>query len=318
MIEGESDDNCKIVATISSASPSRSAVLEQLNDDDEWDEAAKAKSKSGKVSFKIEATDEDDLWLDGDFTFRVVVAKSGSNKAYTSKEYTFTFTPAESTDEDEDEDSGSGEASSKQKSKSTGDKKLDAVMDKMDDKNTTFDDDCKKSFGEDCKLMFTPTGPVWAKLSAAKWQPMCEKLLKQSADNCKKMYGSFGPPSGGSNNQPSSGGSNNQPSSGGSNNQPSSGGSNNQPSSGGSNNQPSSGGSNNQPSSGGVAITAESIKKACTTAGIEDCTAIVKLMMDGMASGKPPDPQAMNKLLGNKMDAFLKAMGFPSQPSTSK
>ena len=206
MIEGESDDNCKIVATISSASPSRTAVLEQLNDDDEWDEAAKAKSKSGKVSFKIEATDEDDLWLDGDFTFRVVVAKSGSNKAYTSKEYTFTFTPAESTDEDEDEDSGSGEASSKQKSKSTGDKKLDAVMDKMDDKNTTFDDDCKKSFGEDCKLMFTPTGPVWAKLSAAKWQTMCEKLLKQSADNCQKMYGSFGQPSGGSNNQPNSGG----------------------------------------------------------------------------------------------------------------
>ena len=291
MIEGESDDNCKIVATISSASPSRTAVLEQLNDDDEWDEAAKAKSKSGKVSFKIDATDEDDLWLDGDFTFRVVVAKSGSNKAYTSKEYTFTFTPAESTDEDEDEDSGSGEASSKQKSKSTGDKKLDAVMDKMDDKNTTFDDNCEKSFGADCKLMFTPTGPVWAKLSAAKWQPMCEKLLKQSADNCKKMYGSFGPPSGGSSGQPSSGGSNNQPSSGG---------------------------SNKQPSSGGVAITAESIKKACTTAGIEDCTAIVKLMMDGMASGKPPDPQAMNKLLGNKMDAFLKAMGFPSQPSTSK
>ena len=308
MIEGESDDNCKIVATISSASPSRSAVLEQLNDDDEWDEAAKAKSKSGKVSFKIDATDEDDLWLDGDFTFRVVVAKSGSNKAYTSKEYTFTFTPAEEEEEDED-DSGSGEASSKQKSKSTGDKKLDAVMDKMDDKNTTFDDNCEKSFGADCKLMFTSTGPNWAKLSTAKWQPMCEKLLKQSADNCKKMYGSFGPPSGGSNSQPSTGGSTQGPSTGGS------GG---QPSTGGSKNQPSSGGSNSQPSSGGVAITAESIKKACTTAGIADCTAIVKLMMDGMASGKPPDAQAMNKLLGNKMDAFLKAMGFPSQPSTSK
>ena len=281
MIEGESDDNCKIVATISSTSPSRSAVLEQLNDDDEWDEAAKARSKSGKVSFKIDATDEDDLWLDGDFTFRVVVAKSGSNKAYTSKEYTFTFTPAEEEEEDED-DSGSGEASSKQKSKSTGDKKLDAVMDKMDDKNTTFDDNCEKSFGADCKLMFTSTGPNWAKLSTAKWQPMCEKLLKQSADNCKKMYGSFGPPSGGSNSQPSTGGS------------------------------------TQGPSTGGVAITAESIKKACTTVGIEDCTAIVKLMTEAMASGKPPDPQAMNKLLGNKMDAFLKAMGFPSQPSTSK
>ncbi len=333
MIEDESDDNCKIVATISSASPSRSAVLEQLNDDDEWDEAAKARSKAGKVSFKIDATDEDDLWLDGDFTFRVVVAKSGSNKAYTSKEYTFTFTPAESTDEDED--SGSGEASSKQKGKSTGNTKLDTVLDKMDDKNTTFDDDCKKSFGADCTLMFTSTGPNWSKLTAAKWQPMCEKLLKQSAANCKLMYGKSAPPpgsdnqpssggsnnqpsSGGSNNQPSSGGSNNQPTSGGSNNQPTSGGSNNQPTSGGSNNQPTSGGSNNQPTSGGVAITAESIKKACTTAGIADCTAIVKLMMDGMAAGKAPDAQEMNKLLGTKMDAFLKAMGFPSQPSTKK
>ncbi len=281
MIEDESDDNCKIVATISSASPSRSAVLEQLNDDDEWDEAAKARSKAGKVSFKIDATDEDDLWLDGDFTFRVVVAKSGSNKAYTSKEYTFTFTPAESTDEDEDEDEGSGEASSKQKGKSTGNTKLDTVLDKMDDKNTTFDDDCKKSFGEDCKLMFTSTGPNWSKLTAAKWQPMCEKLLKQSAANCKLMYGASAPPPG-------------------------------------SNNQPTSGGSNNQPTSGGVAITAESIKKACTTAGIADCTAIVKLMMDGMAAGKAPDAQEMNKLLGTKMDAFLKAMGFPSQPSTKK
>ena len=360
MIEGESDDNCKIVATISSASPSRSAVLEQLNDDDEWDEAAKARSKSGKVSFKIDATDEDDLWLDGDFTFRVVVAKSGSNKAYTSKEYTFTFTPAESTDEDEDE--GSGEASSKQKGKSTGNTKLDTVLDKMDDKNTTFDDNCEKSFGADCKLMFTSTGPNWSKLTAAKWQPMCEKLLKQSAANCKLMYGASAPPPG-SNNQPSSGGSNvkiteadikkactaagitdcdavvklllgpTKPSQAEQSKllgskmdaffkampqQPSSGGSNNQPSSGGSTQQPSSGGSGGQPTSGGVAITAESIKKACTTAGIADCTAIVKLMMDGMASGKAPDPQEMNKLLGNKADAFLKAMGFPSQPSTSK
>ena len=250
----------------------------------------------------------------------------------------------------------------------------------MDDKNTTFDDDCKKSFGADCTLMFTSTGPNWSKLTAAKWQPMCEKLIKQTAANCKLMYGATAPPpgsnnqpsSGGSNvkiteadikkactaagitacdpvvklllgptkptqaeqskllgnkmdaffkampQQPNSGGSNNQPSSGGSNNQPSSGGSNNQPSSGCSNNQPSSGGSNNQPPSGGVAITAESIKKACTTAGIADCTAIVKLMMDAMASGKAPDPQEMNKLLGNKADAFLKAMGFPSQPSTKK
>jgi len=360
MIEDESDDNCKIVVKITPTTPTRTAILEQLNDDDEWDQAASAKSKAGKITFSIDATDEDDAWLDGDFTYRVNVKKSGTNKAVESDEYTFTFTPAESTDEDED--SSSGEASSKQKGKSTGNTKLDTVLDKMDDKNTTFDDDCKKSFGEDCKLMFTSTGPNWSKLTAAKWQPMCEKLLKQSAANCKLMYGASAPPPG-SNNQPSSGGSNvkiteadikkactaagitdcdavvklllgpTKPSQAEQSKllgskmdaffkampqQPSSGGSNNQPSSGGSTQQPSSGGSGGQPTSGGVAITAESIKKACTTAGIADCTAIVKLMMDGMASGKAPDPQEMNKLLGNKADAFLKAMGFPSQPSTSK
>jgi len=290
MIEDESKDNCKIVVKISPTTPTRTAILEQLNDDDEWDEVSTAKSKSGKITFSIDATDEDDAWLDGDFTFRVTVKKSGTNKAVESDEYTFTFTPADSTDED----SGSGSGSAKQKGKSTGNTKLDAVLDNMDNKNTTYDDNCEKSFGADCKLMFTSTGPNWAKLTAAKWQPMCEKLLKQTTANCKLMYGATAPPPGSSDNN--SGGSNvkiteadikkactaagitacdavvklllgsTQPSQADMSKllgskmdaffkampqQPSSGGSNSQPSSGGSNNQPSSGGSNNQPSSGG-------------------------------------------------------------------
>ncbi len=272
MIEDESEDNCKIVVKISPTTPTRSAVLEQLNEDDEWDQVASAKSKSGKITFSIDATDEDDAWLDGDFTFQVSVKKSGTNKAAVSDEYTFTFTPAES--EDEDEDEGSGEASSKQKGKSTGNAKLDAVMDNMDDKNTKYDDGCTKSFGADCKLMFTPTGPNWAKLTTAKWQSMCVAMLKQSAANCKLMYGSSAPPM-----DPSG--------------------------------QPPSGGSGGQPPS---AMTSDTIKKACTTAGVADCTAIVQLMMDAMSAGKIPDGQAMGKLLGNKMDAFFKAL--PPMPSS--
>ena len=81
MIEDESKDNCKIVVKISPTTPTRTAILEQLNDDDEWEEAASARSKSGKITFSIDATDEDDLWLDGDFTFQVTVKKSGTNKA---------------------------------------------------------------------------------------------------------------------------------------------------------------------------------------------------------------------------------------------
>jgi len=280
MIEDESKDNCKIVVKISPTTPTRSAVLEQLNEDDEWDQVASAKSKSGKITFSIEATDEDDKWLDGDFTFQVSVKKSGTNKAAVSDEYTFTFTPAES----EDEDEGSGEASSKQKGKSTGNAKLDAVMDNMDDKNTKYDDGCTKSFGADCKLMFTPTGPNWAKLTTAKWQSMCVVLLRQSTANCKLMYGSSAPPMGSPSGEQPSGGSGGQPPSGGSGGQPPS------------------------------AMTSDTIKKACTTAGVADCTAIVQLMMDAMSAGKIPDGQAMGKLLGNKMDAFFKAL--PPMPSS--
>ena len=291
MIEDESKDNCKIVVKISPTTPTRSAILEQLNDDDEWDEVSTAKSKSGRITFSIDATDEDDAWLDGDFTFRVTVKKSGTNKAVESDEYTFTFTPADSSSSANE---GSGSGSAKQKGKSTGNTKLDAVLDNMDNKNTTYDDNCEKSFGADCKLMFTSTGPNWAILTAAKWQPMCEKLLKQTTANCKLMYGATAPPPGSSDNN--SGGSNvriteadikkactaagitacdavvklllgsTQPSQADMSKllgskmdaffkampqQPSSGGSNSQPSSGGSNSQPSSGGSNSQPSSGG-------------------------------------------------------------------
>ncbi len=311
MIEGESEDNCKIVVTISSTSPSRSAVLELLNEDDEWDEAAKARSKSGKISFKIDATDEDDAWLDGDFTFRVVVAKSGSNKAATSKEYTFTFTPAE--EEEEEDEEGSGEASSKQKGKSTGNTKLDTVLGKIDDKNNSFDDNCSKEFGAaDCKLMFTSTGPNWAKLSASKWDTMCKQLLKQSSDNCKKMYGISAPPEGmGPGDQPTQGGSGSQPK------QPTQGGSGSQPK------QPTQGGPGSQPQQGGSGTqmpmpTEASIKAACTTAGIADCTEIVKVILDAAATKKMPDPQVMGRLLGAKQEAFSKAMGFAPPPSTKK
>ena len=282
MIEDESEDNCKIVVKISPSTPTRSAVLEQLNEDDEWDQVASAKSKSGKITFSIDAYDEDDAWLDGDFTFQVSVKKSGTNKAVVSDEYTFTFTPAES--EGEDEEEGSGEASSKQKGKSTGNTKLDAVMDNLDDKNTKYDDGCTKSFGADCKLMFTPTGPNWAKLTTAKWQSMCVVLLRQSTANCKLMYGSSAPPLGSPSGEQPSGGSGGQPPSGGSGVQPPS------------------------------AMTSDTIKKACTTAGVADCTAIVQLMMDAMSAGKIPDGQAMGKLLGNKMDAFFKAL--PPMPSS--
>jgi hypothetical protein len=65
----------------------------------------------------------------------------------------------------------------------------------------------------------------------------------------------------------------------------------------------------------------EFIKKACATAGIADCTAIVKLLMAAMKAGKGPDPKELASLVGDKMFNFIKAMGFnspPPSPTSSK
>lgn len=333
MIEGESTNNCKIVVQISPTTPARSAILEQLNEDDGWDQVSKANSKLGKISFLIDATDEDDVWLDGDFTFRVTVKKSGANKVAVSDEYTFTFINAESLVEDEE---GTGEGSVKQGSKSTGNTKLDGILDNIDNKNTIYDDNCTKkfaaadcklmftptgpdwtkltptkwqtmceqllnqnaancklmygpgstgntkldgifenidnkdtkyddkctqTFGADCKFMFTPTGPDWTKLSTTKWQTMCEQLLKQTAANCKLMYGRSAPP-------PGSGGS-----------------------------------------GGSTAQLEAMVRTACTTAGITNCDPVVSLML----KNPPPSQAEMANLLGPKMDAFFRAMS--SSPS---
>ena len=318
MIEGESTDNCKIVVQMSSTTPARSAILEQLNEDDEWDQVSKVNSKKGKITFAIDATDEDDAWLDGDFTFRVTVKRSGANKAAVSDEYILTFINAESSAEDEE---GTGEGSAKQKGKGTGNTKLDGVLDDMDNKNTKYDDDCKKSFGTDCKSMFTPTGPDWTKLSDTKWQTMCEQLLKLNAANCKMMYGKSMPP-------PDSSGSYalseasirkvctdvgitdcgpvvtmfmspTMPTE-----------SEMKKLLGNKVEQvtrrlfPSSGGSGGSGGSGSP--TEASIRKACTDVGITNCGPVVDMFMD-------PKPSSAEEktLLGDKFDAFMRAL-FPS------
>ncbi len=68
-------------------------------------------------------------------------------------------------------------------------------------------------------------------------------------------------------------------------------------------------------------INEEFIKKACATAGIADCTAIVKLLLTAMKAGKGPDPKELAPLVGDKMFDFIKAMGFnspPPAPTSSK
>lgn len=194
MIEDEVEDDCTLEITLTPKAPTRTVTLQEQNEDETWGTVKTAKTKSGKLSLEINATDGDDAWLDGEFTYRVSVKKIGKRAAYVSDEYTIAFTPADGTEEDAEEDVDSAE----DQDEGTGNDKLDAVLDKLDDKKTSFDDNCTKSFSKDqCKLMFTPKGPQWDKLTPKLWGAMCEKLLKQSSTNCKLMYGASAPPPGG-------------------------------------------------------------------------------------------------------------------------
>ncbi len=196
MIEGEVEDDCTLEITLTPKAPTRTVTLQLQDEDETWGSVTTAKTKSGKLSLEINATDIDDAWLDGEFTYRVSVKKSGKNAAFKSDEYTIAFTPADAIEEEGEEEGEEGEEGDTDAG--TGNDKLDAVLDKIDDKKTSFDDNCSKSFSKDeCKLMFTPKGPNWDKLTAVQWGAMCEKLLKQSATNCKLMYGKSTPPPGG-------------------------------------------------------------------------------------------------------------------------
>ena len=57
-------------------------------------------------------------------------------------------------------------------------------------------------------------------------------------------------------------------------------------------------------------VTEVDVKKACTAAGITNCDPVVKAIL----GNTPPSQSLMSSLLGNKMDAFFKAM--PAQPNS--
>ena len=240
MVEEIDEDDCEITVSLTPKSAKRSAIIEVAYDPDEieWEELDSGKTKSGRLIFGVSSTDDDDIWFDGIVLYRVLVKKSGSNKAFTSKEYKVAYTSAEAAADDENllEDLA------------VLDPEEEALEQKMDDAKS----DNQKKVDEQ--------------------QP--NQQIKQNTNGQN-------PPTGG---QGSAG-----------------------------NGQPGTPPSNQKPPQ----MNEEFIKKACATAGIADCTAIVKLLMTAMKANKGPDPKELASLVGDKMFDFIKAMGFNSPPPTS-
>ena len=241
MVEEIDEDDCEITVSLTPKSAKRSAIIEVAYDPDEieWEELDSGKTKSGRLIFGVSSTDDDDIWFDGIVLYRVLVKKSGSNKAFTSKEYKVAYTSADAAADDEDllEDLA------------VLDPEEEALEQKMDQAKS----DNQKKVDEQ--------------------QP--NQQIKQNTNG---------------QNPPMTGG---QGSAG--------------------NGQPGTPPSNQKPPQ----MNEEFIKKACATAGIADCTAIVKLLMTAMKANKGPDPKELASLVGDKMFDFIKAMGFNSPPPTS-
>jgi hypothetical protein len=244
MVEEIDEDDCEITVSLTPKSAKRSAIIEVAYDSDEieWEELDSGKTKSGRLIFGVSSTDDDDIWFDGIVLYRVLVKKSGSNKAFTSKEYKVAYTSAEAAADDED-------------------------------------------LLEDLAVLDPDEEALEQKMDQAKSDNQKKVNEQQPNQQIKQNTNGQNPPTGG---QGSAG-----------------------------NGQPGTPPSNQNPPQ----MNEEFIKKACATAGIADCTAIVKLLMTAMKAGKGPDPKELASLVGDKMFDFIKAMGFnspPPSPTSSK
>jgi Tfp pilus assembly protein PilX len=241
MVEEIDSDDCEITVSVTPKSAKRSAIIQVAYDSDEveWEELDSGKTKSGRLIFGVSSTDDDDIWFDGIILYRVLVKKSGGNKAFLSKEYKVAYTSAEAAEDDEDllEDLA------------VLDPDEEAFEQKMDQAKS----DNQKKINEQ--------------------QPNQQIKQNTNGENPQRNsdLGSAGSA------------------------------------------QPGAPQGNNPPQ-----INEEFIKKACASAGIADCTAIVKLLMTAMKAGKGPDPKELSALVGDKMFAFIKAMGFNSPPPAPK
>jgi len=181
MIEGVDEDDC--VITIKVGKSTRKASLQMLNTDGDWDTLDSVIAKRGGAKFDVFATDDDGVWLDGIYTYRVFAPRSGKLPEFISDDFDVLYgteLAADDTTEMSEGDMGDSGAPPE----------MQSAMDDIEKPATKFDDNCSKIFSQvDCALMFRPgKGPDFATLGASKWVKMCSTLLKRPASDCETEF----------------------------------------------------------------------------------------------------------------------------------
>jgi len=207
MIEGVDEDDC--VISVKLGRTTRKAALQVLTDDGKWFDIDSMVAKRGRANFEVLSTDEDGLWLDGPYQYRVFAPRSGKSPEVISAEFEVVYSTESAEDDtdfaDDDTEAFGGETTD------TVSPEMQSAMSDIKQPLTKFDDSCTKIFDmADCVLMFRPgMGPDFLTLGKSKWVKMCSTLLKRSEAECEMMFaydtsgGKEGGPQGG---QPGQGG----------------------------------------------------------------------------------------------------------------
>lgn len=179
MIEGVDEDDC--IVTIKVGKSTRKASLQVLNTDGDWDTVDSVIAKKGAMKVGVPATDDDGMWLDGQYTYRVFAARSGKLPEFISEEfdvlYGTEFAMDDSAEMGGEENDGVAP-------------EMKSAMTDIQQPTTKFDDNCSKIFSQvDCALMFRVSkGPDFSALGKSKWVKMCSTLLNRPEADCEREF----------------------------------------------------------------------------------------------------------------------------------
>lgn len=179
MIEGVDDDDC--VVTIKLGKATRKASLQVLNTDGDWDTVDSVVARKGGVKIDVPATDDDGIWLDGQYTYRIFAARSGKLPEFISADFDVLY--GTEFDEEYTDELGGEETDGVAP-------EMQSAMSDIQQPTTKFDDNCAKIFNQvDCALMFRPgKGPDFTTLGKSKWVKMCSTLLSRPEADCEKEF----------------------------------------------------------------------------------------------------------------------------------
>jgi len=105
MDEAEGDESCNFVVAVTPKSPARTFTFQRAEPGaKKWSTVKSQKVSTGKATFAINELDDDGVYLDGKYAYRVTApAIKGKEKAFVSPTLKVEFVPGEAADEASDE-----------------------------------------------------------------------------------------------------------------------------------------------------------------------------------------------------------------------